>query len=68
MNFYFYFQVAETIKTKHPETYEFFRHFPVEAEYIHDDPKDHYLTLDVPFKHHSITGEIEQFRYNVYDR
>ena len=48
--------------------YKFFSEFPIEEEYIHDDPKDHFLTLDYVFKHHPVTGQLTQFRFNIYDR
>lgn len=62
------FNVAEIIREKHPETYKFFSEFPIEAEYIHDDPDDHFLNLDFVFKHHPVTKELQQFRFNIYDR
>lgn len=64
------FKVAEIVRERHPEVYEFFTSFPVEAEYIHSDEwvDDHYYCVDRVFKHHPASGELEQFRFNVYDR
>ena len=66
------FQVAKDIQHNYPDTYEFFKKFPVEAEYIYKDKdgnlKDHFINTDFIFKHHPVSGELQQVRFNYYDR
>ncbi|XP_059089468.1 trimethyllysine dioxygenase, mitochondrial-like [Tigriopus californicus] len=64
------FKIAELLKKANPDAYQFFRKTPLEAEYIHSrsEPQEHYYNVDYVFKHHPISDELEQFRFNVYDR
>ena len=64
------FRVAELLANEHPETFSFLCSFPLEAEYIHTERGRgrNFLAVDPVFKRHPVSGELEQFRYNVYDR
>lgn len=65
------FMVADVLRQEHPDTYQFLSGFPIEAEYVYDDKqgrRDHFLNIDTVLKHHPISGDLEQFRFNVYDR
>lgn len=64
------FKIAELLQKANPDAFQFFRETPLEAEYIHSrsEPREHYYNVDYVFKHHPITDELEQFRFNVYDR
>nr|XP_045612214.1 trimethyllysine dioxygenase, mitochondrial-like [Procambarus clarkii] len=60
------FNVAKQFHEKHPEGYAFLSSEAVPSEYIEDGY--HFMSLDTIFKHHPVTGNIQQIRYNIYDR
>lgn len=63
------FKVASDFKRAHIEGYEFFSKTPLEAEYVHDEPQEHYHNVDYVFKHHPLNDELlMQVRINAYDR
>eukprot|EP00095_Tigriopus_kingsejongensis_P003015 maker-scaffold170_size291898-snap-gene-1.47 protein:Tk03015 transcript:maker-scaffold170_size291898-snap-gene-1.47-mRNA-1 annotation:"trimethyllysine mitochondrial" len=64
------FDIARQLKAADPQAYEFLSANSLEAEYIHtkSEPNEHYYNVDLVFKHHPLSGELEQFRFNVYDR
>ncbi|XP_068204238.1 trimethyllysine dioxygenase, mitochondrial [Palaemon carinicauda] len=60
------FNVAQQYHDRHPEGYEFLSKTSIPSEYIGDG--QHMVCLDTVFKHNPASGDLEQFRYNIYDR
>jgi len=61
------FNIADKFRSKHPEYFSFLASHPIPSEYIHQ-PYQHHYTVDTIFKHDPVTLDLNQFRYNVYDR
>ncbi len=64
------FHVANSLRHQYPQTYKFLSSFPLEAEYVHvgGGNAEHFLCVSPSLIHDEVSGEIQQFRYNVYDR
>lgn len=60
------FKAAEQLKLKEPEAFERLCHYPVTAEYIEEGKHHNYCGPVI--KRNIITGEVEQLRFNMYDR
>ncbi|XP_066952067.1 trimethyllysine dioxygenase, mitochondrial [Macrobrachium rosenbergii] len=60
------FNVAQQFHDRHPEGYAFLSKAAIPSEYIGDG--QHMFCLDTVLKHNPATGDLIQFRYNIYDR
>ncbi|XP_071552454.1 trimethyllysine dioxygenase, mitochondrial isoform X1 [Panulirus ornatus] len=60
------FSVAEQFYNRDPKGYNFLSSEAIPSEYIEDGQC--HMSLDTIFKHHQVTGQLQQFRYNMYDR
>lgn len=60
------FQVAEKIKEEHPDVFKRLTTTLVPAEYIEENR--HHTHMAPIIKLHPLTNEIEQIRFNMYDR
>ncbi|CAL4068948.1 unnamed protein product [Meganyctiphanes norvegica] len=60
------FAVAEQYKAEFPNGYSYLSSTAIPSEYIGDN--QHHFSLDTIFKENPATGQIQQFRYNLYDR
>lgn len=65
-NFVDGFFVAQSIKDKHSEVYEYLSTTPVSFKYV-EKGKLHLVNEDVLFKHHPVTKELIQLRFTPYD-
>ena len=57
------FFVAQELKMKDPEAYDFLSRTVTESEYI--EPNYHFVSKGPCFRHHPISGEVEQIRYYI---
>ncbi|XP_053655529.1 trimethyllysine dioxygenase, mitochondrial [Cherax quadricarinatus] len=60
------FNIAKQFQEKYPEGYEFLSSEAIPSEFIEEGK--HHLSLDTVFKNNPVTGNIQQIRYNIYDR
>lgn len=65
------FKVAEDLRLKNPEAYQYLSRIPVEAQYLHTrtEPHEHFYNVDCLIKHHpDKPDQIAQVRFNDWDR
>lgn len=60
------FRAAHDLKQTHPNSYNRLATLSIESEYI--EPGQHYLNVDPILKLHPITNQLQQIRFNLYDR
>lgn len=60
------FYAAERLRRTDPAAYGYLSRTAVESEYV--EPGEHFAAWGPFFRHHPVTGRIQQIRYNLYDR
>ncbi|KAK4301806.1 hypothetical protein Pmani_026073 [Petrolisthes manimaculis] len=60
------FSVAQKYKEKYPQGYDYLSSTAFPAQYKEEGQQ--HASLDTIFKHNPVTGNLQQFRFNVYDR
>lgn len=60
------FKVAEELRSKDPKAFQFLSTRPIPCEYL--DKGTHVSSDEPVLDVHPITGQLKQFRFNVYDR
>ncbi|KAJ9599281.1 hypothetical protein L9F63_010238 [Diploptera punctata] len=60
------FRAAHDLKQTHPASYKRLASLPIESEYI--EPGRHYFSVEPVLKLHPITNQLQQIRFNLYDR
>nr|CAD7459984.1 unnamed protein product [Timema tahoe] len=60
------FRAAKDLLNLHPDSYKRLSSTPLEAEYF--EPGKHYSNIGYVLNHHPITKELQQIRFNLYDR
>ncbi|KAK5640795.1 hypothetical protein RI129_009342 [Pyrocoelia pectoralis] len=60
------FNVAEKVRSKNPDAFNLLCNSPIESHFI--DKSQHYFCTESVIKLHSVTKQLYQIRFNIYDR
>lgn len=59
---------AEELREKNPKAFEILTRVHIPADYIDEEKKQHHYHSGPAIRLNPVTGELQQFRWNVYDR